>query len=118
MSLVLVETYVELDGLIIVTISNEKYPDALFMGAGIVSGLILGFAIRKSLIDNSLNISQASAAVLTLIVIGSVLGLIAQDNQFGYKTMGFISFILGLLLMFGLTILGTTTLSQYGQVLL
>jgi len=88
------------------------------MGAGIVSGLILGFAIRLSLNDNSLNISPALAVVLILIVIASVLGLVAQDNQFGNKTMGFISFILGLLLMFGLTILGTTTLSQYGPALL
>jgi len=100
--------------LIIVTTTNEKYPDALFMGAGIVSGLILGFAIRMSLNDNSLNISPAFAAVLILIIIASVLGLVAQDNQFGNKTMGFISFILGLLLMFGLTILGTTTISQCG----
>lgn len=106
------------DGLITVTTPDEKYPDALSMGAGIVSGLLLGFAIRMSLNNNSLDISPALAAVLVLIVIASVLGLVVQDKQFGNKTMGILSFILGLLLMFGLTVLGTTSAGQVGSALL
>lgn len=99
----------ESDGLIIVTISNETYPETLILGAGIVSGLILGMVIGLSFYEHSLSISEAFATVLIVLVIASVLGLVAQTSQFGNKTMVFITYMLGLLFMLGITVLGTTS---------
>jgi len=92
-----------------VTISNETYPETVILGAGIVSGLILGMVIGWSFYEHSLAISEAFAAVLIVIVMASVLGLVFQTSQFGNKTMGVITYMLGLLLMLGITVLGTTS---------
>lgn len=98
----------ELDGLIIVAISYENYPESFMLGAGIVTGFILGLVIRLLLNEYSLNISQAFAAMLIVIVIASTIGLVAQRSQPGNKTMGPITYASGLLFMFGITLLGTT----------
>lgn len=92
-----------------VTISNETYPETVILGAGIVSGLILGMVTGWSFYEQSLTISEAFASVLIVIVMASVLGLVFQTSQFGKKTMGFITYMLGLLLMLGITVLGTTS---------
>lgn len=92
-----------------VSTPDEIYPETLMLGAGVVSGLILGLGTRLVLDEHSLNISQALAAILIIIVIASFIGFLAPIKGFGNKGLGFIIFILGLLIMFCLTLLGTNT---------